>query len=349
MQKPRNIIFIANMLALFAGSVGLFITAPLARAQLNVVPDPVQYLVSPEAPEPGQNVTIIAQGVGGFLGNATITWTKDGKVALTGIGESSFSFTAGALGTQTRVQVRIVSSSQGTITHDFTFLPSLVNLIWEADTTVPPLYRGKSLYSAGSNIKVVAFPTIIVNGVRVASNSLTMQWSLQDEPMTSQSGLGRTSLSFAGDQLQTQEVVGVDVYYGANKVARGETTIPASQPLMLLYAKDPLRGVLYDSALPSAVSLNAKELTIQAAPYFFSNSSLKNRALVYSWTLNDEEVTGPDSAKGILTLRQAGVGQGAAVVGVTLQNNESDKFVQTASAVLQLVFGQSSGTSLFGL
>jgi len=340
MQKLLKITFFAT----FALSI-----APVALAQLSVVPDPVQYIVAPEAPQPGQKVTIAAQGVGGFLGGATITWTKDGKVALSGLGETTFSFTAGALGTQTRVQVRIVSSSQGTITHDFTFLPSLVNLIWEADTSVPPLYRGKSLYTAGSSIKVVAFPTIVVKGVRVPSGSLTMQWFVQDTPAPEQSGLGRTSISFAGDQLQAQETVAVDVYYGANKVARGEITIPTSQPLVLLYVKDPLRGVVYDTVLPTSIALNAKEFTVQAVPYFFSNSSLKNRSVTYGWTLNDDEAVGPNSAKGILTLRQAGVGQGAAQLAVTLQNTESDKFVQTANAVLQLVFGQSSGSSLFGL
>ncbi len=343
MPKLRNLIFISGFIsALFAG-------APVVYAQLSAVPDPVQYLIAPETPAPGQQVTITAQGVGGFLGSATVTWIKDGKVALTGVGQSNFAFTAGALGTPINIQVRIVSTSNGTITHDFVFLPSIVNLIWEADTSAPPLYRGKSLYSAGSTVKVVAFPTVVVKGTRIASNALTLQWSLQDTPMPNVSGLGRTSFSFVGDQLQAQEAVEVDVYYGASKVAHGAVNIPTSQPLVLFYDRDPLRGTIFDSAMPSAVSLSSKEITLQAVPYFFANSSLKNRSVSYDWTLNGEAATGPDSAKGILTLRQAGAGQGAAQVGVTLQNTESDKFVQTADAILQLVFGQSSGSTLFGL
>ena len=347
MQKPRNIIFTLSALALVATGTGLFISAPLARAQLSAVPDPVQYTVAPETPGPGQTVTISVEGVGSFLGDASITWWQNGKVALSGAGASDFSFTAGALGVQTRVQVQIVSS-QGTFTHDFVFLPSLVNLVWEADTSAPPLYRGKSLYSAGSNLKVVAFPIVFVNGSRVAPGSLSMQWSRNDELVPNQSGLGRTVFSFTGDQLQPQESVAVDVYYGASKLAQGEITIPVSQPSVLLYNKDPLRGVLFDTALPSAISLSSKELTIQAAPYFFANSSLKSGALVYSWTLNGEAASGPESAKGRLTLRQAGRGQGAATVGVTLQNNDSDKLVQAAQAALQIVFGQAQ-SSLFGL
>lgn len=327
----------------------MFFVAPLARAQLSAVPDPVQYIVSPETPGPGEQVTITVQGVGSFLGDATITWSQGGKVVLSGVGASSFSFTTGALGSKTSVHVQIVSSSNGTFSHDFAFSPSLVNLVWEADTSAPPLYRGKSLYSAGSNIKVVAFPTVFFNGKRVASGSLSMQWFHNDDAIPALSGTGRTTLSFAGDQLQQQEQVAVDVYYGASKLAHGEIIIPVSQPLVLLYSKDPLRGTLYDTALPGAISLSAKEITLQAAPYFFANSSLRSGALVYNWTLNGEDSTGPNSAKGMLTLRQAGSGQGAAAVGVTLQNNDSDKFVQTATAALQLVFGQPGSGSLFGL
>jgi len=88
--------------------------------------------------------------------------------------------------------------------------------------------------------------------------------------------------------LKEAEVVGVDAYVGSNKVAHGEITIPATDPVVLLYNRDPLRGVLYDAALPSAISLNAKEITIQAQPYFFSNKSVRSGTVTYNWTLNGE-------------------------------------------------------------
>lgn len=322
--------------------------AGVARAQVSAVPDPVQYLISPETPGPNQQVRIVAQGIGSFLGDATITWAQNGKTVLSGVGETDFSFTTGALGTQTHIQARVVSSSQGTFTKDFVFFPSLVNLVWEADTTAPPMYRGKSLYSGGSNLKVVAFPLVFINGARVSPNNLSMQWSRSNEAVPSASGIGKTSFSFVGDQLQNQENISVEVYYGASKIGYGQITIPVSNPLLLFYSKDPLRGTLYDAALPAAISLTTKEITVQAAPYFFASSSFKKGALVYSWTLNGEDSVGPDSAKGMLTLRQTGSGQGAAVIGAALQNNEPDKFIQTAQAALQIVFGSSSN-SLFGL
>lgn len=312
--------------------------------------DPVQYVVSPEVPGPNEQVTIEAQGVGSFIGDANITWKLNGSTALSGTGARDFTFTTGALGSQTKVHVEINSPSQGTFTHDFTFVPSTVNLVWEADTTVPPFYAGKALYSAGSMLKVVAFPTVVVSGTHVSAASLSYQWSVNGTPLTAQSGLGKNALSFQGDQLQAQEDVAVEVYLGASKVGYGEAVIPAQGPEILLYDADPLRGVLWDEALPSAISLTGSELTIAAVPYFFSNQSARAGALSYGWTLNGADTTGPSAAQGLLTLRQTGAGTGAAQLGVSVQNNQTDKLVQAATAALTLVFGQtSSGGSLFGL
>ena len=89
---------------------------------------------------------------------------------------------------------------------------------------------------------------------------------------------------------------------------------------------------------------------MQAVPYFFSNSSLANGALTYAWTLNGNDATGPNSAAGELKLHQTGSGSGSATIGVSLENNDTDKLVQAANAALQIVFGtQSSGGGLFGL
>jgi hypothetical protein len=320
-----------------------------AHAQQSLGVAPLQYVVSPEVPGPNTQVTIEAQGVGSFLGDADIAWQENGATALEGVGARDFTFTTGPLGSKTTVHVTITSQTEGTFTQDFTFIPSNVSLVWEADTTVPPFYAGHALYSAGSQLKVVAFPTVVSGGSRVAASSLSYQWTVDGTPLTGQSGLGKNVISFQGNQLQASESVSVDVYWGGARVGTAQLNIPAQNPELLLYADDPLRGVLWDEALPAAVSLTSKELSVEAVPYFFSNQSARAGALAFSWTLNGQDTTGPSAAEGILTLRQTGAGQGSAQLGVSLQNNDADKLVQAASAALQLVFGQSSSGSLFGL
>jgi len=313
--------------------------------------DPVRYLVAPETPGPNQTVLIEAQGVGTFLGSATVTWTQDGAIVKQGVGERTYSFTTRGLGEPTTVRVSI-SSTQGIYSQTFTFNPSRVHLIWEADTTVPQLYRGKALYSPGSNYKVVAFPTVYSGSARILPSALSYQWRLADEPVANQSGLGRSTFAMTGDQLQAGEDISVDVYYGTKKVGRGQVFISSIEPQILFYQRDALRGVLYDAALPGAISLTGREITVQAEPFYFSTGAQRSGNIPFAWTLNGASTSGPDSARGIITLRQSGSGEGEAQLGVSIQNLVPDHFVQTASANLRLVFGSGGGNPIlnfFGL
>lgn len=321
-----------------------------ARAQ--AVPPPVQYVVSPETPGPKTTVTVEAQGVGSFLGDAQITWTQDGKTVLQGVGARSYTFTTGALGQKTSIEVAI-DSSQGFFAHTFSFNPSKINLLWEADTSTPLLYLGRALYSAGSSYKVVAFPTVYSGSARVVPSALSYQWSYKGDVVPEASGLGRATLSRTGDQLQAGEEIGLEVYYGTAKVGATQLTIPAAQPNILLYPRDPLRGEILEAALPlGGIALTSNEITVQAEPYYISKSALVSGQAAFAWTINGEAAVGPDSSRGILTLRAAGSGQGEAQLGVSVQNTIPDQFVQNASVGLRLVFGQQSGNALldfFGL
>jgi hypothetical protein len=337
MPKLRNILCIFIFVPFFAHAQAL---------------DPVQFVISPETPGPFEEVTIRVEGVGSFLGDSSITWRANGAVVLSGVGERIYRFATGALGSQTVIAVSISSQEKGLIERTFTFRPSLVNILWEADTTAPLFYRGKPLYSAGSALKAAAIPTIIINNSLVSIQSLSFQWSLNGEPAVSQSGLGRSSILFTGDQLRASEEVEVDVFFGSVRVGRGSVTIPATAPFVLFYNRDPLQGEVLDNALPAAISLEGAEVTLQAEPYYFSRASKSSNLLSYSWTLNGEEIVGPDTERGLLTLRQAGEGVGRATVGIEVQNTDPDRFVQTAEMALGIVFGESAATALqsfFGL
>lgn len=334
-----------NILAYIA-----FFAAP-AFAGAQFAPDPIQYIISPEVPGPNQQITIEAQGIGTFLGDSAITWQQDGKTVQSGTGLRSYSFVTGGIGSVTQVRVDIRSSSDGSFSKTFVFRPSSVNLVWEADTSTPPLFGGKPLYSAGSPLKIAAFPTVVINGSRVAPASLSYQWTRNDQALPQQSGTGRSTLVFDGDQLQAREEIVVKVYFGASLVAQGGIAIPASQPQIQLYERNALRGILYDAALPQGVQLNDKEVTVVAQPYYFSNASLRSGALQYAWMLDGNEIAGPDSARGILTLRQTGTGEGRALLDVGLQNNATDQLVQAAQTAVSILFGQqgSATASFFGL
>ena len=329
----------------------LFIVAATAHAQsLGNDFGSVRLIASPEVPGPNTEVRLELQGVGNFVGDATITWQENGSTVKSGVGERFHTFTTGDLGQITRVRAIVESISIGTVSRELVFAPAQVYLVWEADTSVPPLYRGKTLYSLGSQVTVTAFPQVVASGSTLSPNNLSFQWQRNGSAVATQSGLGRNTLTFTGDQLKTGESIEVDVYFGDVLVARSSVFIPASNPQILLYQRDPLRGVLFDQALPSAIALTGREITIQAVPYFFANESLQNGSLSYVWTLNNNTTTGPDAASGILTLRQTGEGAGEARLGVSLQNIDSSKLLQAAETALRIVFGvQNTDSPFFGI
>jgi hypothetical protein len=338
--------FLFSLLAL-TGVVGI------AHAQsFDTGNNPVQYIVAPETPGPFAPVNIEVQGVGTFLGNATVTWQENGQTMASGPGISSFAFTTGGIGSVTAIHLIIDSATEGTITQDFVFAPSLVDMVWEANTSVPSMYLGKALYSAGSTVKVVAFPIVAQGTSLVAASKLSYQWSNNQNPVPEASGLGKNTFTFQGSEIEGGESVSVDVYLGGTKVAHGDLAIPAVSPQVILYDNDPLQGEILDQALVGSFNLSSDEVDLKAEPYYFANESLEDGALTYNWTLNGQETSGPDSSQGLLTLRQTGSGAGAAQIGVAVQNTDNDKLVQSASTALTLAFGQTSGSavsSFFGL
>lgn len=339
---------------LLASAFILLTEAPFVHAQSSLTGslDPVKFIIAPEVPGPNETVRIEAQGIGTFLGDATITWRVNGVTALSGAGERTLDFTTGELGVRTVVDVVISSPSKGTISRSFIFIPSVVNLIWEADTSTPPLFRGKPLYSAGSPLTITAFPTVIANGRTISSNNFSFQWSRNGGSLPNQSGLGRNTLSFIGDQLRDREVISVDVRFENVLVGRGSITIPAVKPMVLLYQRDPLLGVRYDNALPSPFSLAEAETSLLAQPYYFSNTSIKNDYLSFVWEIQGKEVVGPSTAEGLITLRQTGSGSGANTLKVELQNLDPQAYIQSAETIARIMFGEQRNSilpSIFGL
>ncbi len=323
----------------------------VAQAQLANMQDPLQFIISPEVPGPNAIVRMEVQGVGPFLGNSVITWKQDGKKVSQGLGKTTFSFTTGGVGSATKIEV-LVSAELGDYVRTYVFAPSVVEMLWEADTSTPLFYLGKSLFTAGSRLKVLAYPAIASGRSLVPSGKLSFNWSLNGQPATAQSGLGKDVFYIDGDMLHNSEEVKLDIFLSGVKVGRGEIAIPTVDPKILIYNKDPLRGEILDQALPGTFGLGSNEITLQAEPYYFANTSKRAGQLSYAWMLNSRETTGPDAARGILTLRQTGQGGGAANVSVTVQNNASNALVQSAQSALNIFFGiknSNSSTPPFGL
>jgi len=115
--------------------------------------------LSPEIPEPNQTISAELSGTLVDLDSSDIYWYLDKEIQKHGIGEKSFSFTAGDVDEKKDLEAIVIIPDGRRIDLQRTIEPTNIDLLWEANTYTPPFYRGKALPTYKSSIKVLALPS----------------------------------------------------------------------------------------------------------------------------------------------------------------------------------------------
>lgn len=336
---------IARLLAL-----AILIVALPASAQVidtTISDQPVRITVSPETP--GANTQVVIRVEAADIGTAVVSWKLNGEEVLSGYGKGGFTFTTGAQGETTTVALSIAYPGKPLISRTFTFTPSELSLVWEANTYVPPFYKGRSHYSRGAFLRVVAFPEVRgVDGALVPDSNLVFAWRRDGEFVAEASGRGKSAFAFFGNQVNEGEALSVTVSdLSGTPRASSEIFIPAEEPRIIFYERDGFGRIVYERALYDGSSFPGNEATLVAEPYFFSAGTRSDPHLSFAWTLNGDTVTA-SGAQGLITVRTQS--EGTAEFGLEIQNTRTYQILQGATAALMTAFAptQSSG-SLFGL
>lgn len=286
----------------------------------------------PENPEPYQNVTITLTSYSTDLNKAFIEWRTSGKVVLSGIGKSSYSFTALGPNTNTVFTVGITPVETGVkITKQAVINLTEIDLFWEGvDSYVPPFYKGKSFVSPEGLIKVTAVPNTTI--VKQGSKNVVYTWKNNDKTILEASGYGKDSYTFSNSELNNEESItvnasSVDGSYNATRTIR----IPLVSPKIVFYKRSPTEGILYNSALVDETYIPEDEMTVVAAPYFLPILGRESK-FTYTWRLNDKVIDTP-SKKTELTVRPSARG-GYATIAVVMENLNT--FFQKVSGTLKL-------------
>jgi hypothetical protein len=335
LSKFIKILSLVNICALFLLIISFLPTQTSAQTGINLqfaLSHELNIEVSPTYPRPNSSVSINLTLYTADLNSAEITWLQDGKVALKGIGKTSYSFKTGPIGTETKLEIDIGLLSGTTFTKTLTFNPTSVDLVWEADSYVPPFYKGKALHPAQGVIKIVAVPEFVTQNKRTSSENLIYTWSNDVSTYQDQSGYGKNVFILNGSLLGRDENVKVLVTDPVNNLtAQGFLTIKPVDPEIVFYENDPYYGHIFDSAITNPFSLNVGEVQILAIPYYFTrDNSIKDE-----WRLNREIVPGlTDSMTAIFKKPQEGTGQSL----VSLQVTNPNRLLQSADASLIMNF-----------
>lgn len=300
--------------------------------------------VYPEAPKPGDVVTISVQTYGIDLNTQLLVWKLNGVEKLKGIGQKKFMFTMGDESSTSVVQFSIKTNGGSEITRTFRFSPVVVDLLWQANTYTPPFYKGKALYTPESEVVFVAMPNIVSNSRRVDSRDVVYTWKQNYDVQGSLSGFGKNTFWYKGPIFIRPATIEVEAYAASNSSLKGTgaTTITPTDPIALLYIDNPLLGVLFNKSSGPSYNLQKNELKVAAYPFYFSTSD-KNSGVSYSWSLNSTPLINIPANQNNIVLKRTDNEAGESVISLYIEN--ASKILQQAVADLRVTYGSVTRTN----
>ncbi len=329
----------AFLLAVLFGALPAFaqLSIPGAESALRIA-------VLPPYPAPGARVALTLQSTLYDLTNSQITWTLNGKPLAQGEGLTDTSVTMGARGTEARIAASI-SGENGTASAAVALVPSSIDLLWESDSYVPPLYKGRALPAAGSNVTLVALPQFSrPGGDAIAADTLSYTWKKDGDAIPGAGGKGKSSLVIDGPTLFGTETISVIATTPDNRVS-GQALVKIADmgTQLALYEKHPLYGVLYHRALGARTFIPETEVSFAAVPYFAPVRSANDAQLEYAWRVNESDVKSDAQRPGEITIN-AEKSSGVALIRLALAHVTN--FFLSADGAWGVTFTQSG--TVFG-
>lgn len=334
-MKARVLLSLAALLTLAGGhlaqaqDVGALTTGSL---NLNV---------SPAAPGPNSPVHLSVVDYLIDLQTSDVRWSVNGKIASQGAGFTDFNTETGGPGTVTNVSVVVTTANGQTLTKQVILRPVLLDLLWQADSSVPPLYRGKALPTTQNLVQFVAVPHFVLGGQDIDPAKLIYKWNENFDTVPRSSGVGRNTYSTKIVDLIGETNISVTVStLDGSIVASKSLAISPSNALIRLVRVDGLAGPDQNNPIGSAYQLTDPEITLRAEGFYFPTSHVNKPGLTYRFGLNGKAAVTNDNAPALLTLRNDGTVSGLANISAQI----SDPFDNMISAVqnLSLSFGSSS-------
>lgn len=332
--KLYSLLFFSSLL--FVGLFAIFTTG--VQAEGTQSPPRGTIVLSPKFPTPGQTVQARFYSASLDQDTALITWRLNGEIIQQAYSETVVTYKVGEIGTVSKLSVTAEDAKGFRVTVESVSYVSDVAIVWEGSTYTPPFYSGKALQTPGSEVTLVALPSVADSkGNLYDKNDLVYMWSINNSSVPVVSGKGKHSVTLKNSNAQTNFLLTLLV-----KDPQGNTRaaklleIPLSQPKIVLYEDSPLIGIRYDKAIEHTYGIFDREATIVAEPYFTTASNRTDPVLKYTWSVANVEYTKPGS----ITLGSEGAGSGSTYLSLIIKNTKY--WLQSGRADLEIEFGKSN-------
>lgn len=306
--------------------------APIAFAQFNTgyTPPTPTLQPTPVFPEPGQTVTVSLNDYSIASDNASVSWILNGEAQPTFANKRQFTYTAGAIGSADVVIAQLSFPDGRVLPVRGVVSPAYIDIILEADSYVPPFYRGRPVPSYSSTVRATG---LITNGSAVSSELYSYRWSIDNNVIGGGAQLGARSVVFE-IPIRTEHTLKLDII-DSNGVVVGRKSLrlPIVNPELQFYERSTLYG-LSRLALAEQISFPGNSITIEAVPYYLDTEVLLGNT-VFEWSLNNSTIKTGNTDPFLITLNRGG-DQGTARLEFQVQSKED--FLQGAKDKLRITF-----------
>ncbi len=305
----------------------------------------VNVSIQPRNPKAFQTITISLESFSTDLNQANIKWYLNGSLQKEGRAMKNFTAETGSLGSVLTAEVVIDTKNLGVITKKVTVIPAEVEIIGQADSFVPPFYKGKVLASTEGYQTLIAIPSFVTkSGRKISPNDIVFKWERNGSVLSDDSGLGRSLITVKVPYIK-EAVEKFEVEVSAPEHNLNATEIyfvSPENPQIVFYENNPLLGVMFNRALNETLNLNKDEIAIIAYPFAFNKGVITSADSNFSWKINNNKVS-PTGKRNIITLRRPTDSKGVSSVSLSIEN--SKRVFESAYQSLRINLGNSDTQS----
>jgi len=318
-------------------------------AQYGVLDTPTLLIrTTPLRPSPGDTVHVSVESPLVDLSHNTITWIIDGVELVSESGATTVSIIAGKLGSDTKIVV-VAQTESGPVRTEAHMIPAEVDLLYDANSYVPPFYMGRALPSPASSVRLHANARVAKPGSgTIPPEQLIYTWRRNGAVLSRMSGKGKVSITVPAPTLYGTDVFSVEAATSDGGIAAESTVmIPATEPIVVLFEDNPLFGIRYRNALDASVQFFGSELTVAAVPFFALANSPADQRLRYVWRVNGADIPPDEDRPDEITF---GTESGGGRADVRLELTHATDLLMESFVETKLIFtgggrGTGQGTS----
>ena len=275
--------------------------------------------LTPPQAAPGESVHISARSLLLDLTAMNIKWSADGAVTREGVGMTEIDLVAPAQGKETVIRASVFEGGVLVVSQTAHIRPVELDLLWEADSYVPPYFNGRALPSAGTRLKLEAIPHFTrTNGTPLPTSEISFTWRRNGYVIAGASGRGRARVIIPAPALFGTDTIAVETQSADGTYrASASVRIPSVEPRLVLYEKHPLFGTMHYRALSRESEISDVEVRLVATPYYAEATSANDGVLDYQWRVNGTRIPNDPEAPSEITIDARG-SNGVALIELLL-------------------------------